>query len=167
MTATSPFAGMPAFDADAANAVLAPLLAEPAPLLQALHAMQTRFGFVHPDAVPLLAERLNLSRAEVHGVLTFYHYFRTSPPGRHVLRICRAEACQAMGAEALVEQATQRLGCALHETSPDGAISLEPVFCLGNCACAPSALLDDTLHGRLDAVTLDGLLAEARAEATA
>ncbi|MEQ8659582.1 MAG: formate dehydrogenase subunit gamma [Gammaproteobacteria bacterium] len=167
MTATSPPPGTPPFDATTAAALVAPLLGAPAPLIEAMHVLQDHFGYVHPEAVALLADRLNLSRAEVHGVLTFYDYFRTSPPGRHVLRLCRAEACQARGAEALVAQAARSLGCALHETSADGAITLEAVYCLGNCACAPSALLDTTLHGRLDADGLDALIGAARAEVAA
>ena len=151
-----------AWSAEKAAALVAPLTTQPGPLIEALHALQRHFGYVDERAVPLLAETLNLSRADVHGVLSFYHYFRTTPPGRHTLRICRAEACQSMGAAALVRQAEQTLGCDLHETSADGAVSLEPVYCLGNCACAPAVMVDETLHGRVDGAKLDALVAELR-----
>ena len=151
-----------AWSADTAVALIAPFTDQPGPLIEALHALQRHFGYVDERAVPLLAETLNLSRADVHGVLSFYHYFRTTPPGRHTLRICRAEACQSMGAAALVQQAVRTLGCELHETSPDGAVSLEPVYCLGNCACAPAVMVDETLHGRVDGERLDALVAELR-----
>lgn len=164
---TAPQLSAAGFDPVTASALIEPLLATPAPLLEALHALQDHFGYIDPAAIALLAERINLSRAEVHGVISFYHYFRTAPPGRHTLRICRAEACQAMGAETLLEHARDALGCDLHETSDDGAISLEPVYCLGNCACAPSALLDATLHGRLDACALNTLIDSAREQSPA
>ena len=107
---------------------------QPGALLPVLHAIQETMGFIPPDAVPLVAEALNLSRAEVHGVITFYHHFRQQPPGRHVLQLCRAEACQSMGGEALADHARATLGCDFHETTADGAVTLEPVYCLGNCA---------------------------------
>jgi formate dehydrogenase subunit gamma len=128
-------------------------------LLPILHAVQDVLGFVPPAAVPVIANRLNLSRAEVHGVLTFYHHFRTTPPGRHVLRLCRAEACQAMGGVALERTLRERLGIGYHETTADGAVTLEPVYCLGNCATAPSLQLDGELHGRVTADRLANLLA--------
>jgi formate dehydrogenase subunit gamma len=132
----------------------------PGPLLLVLHAVQRRLGFVPDDAVPYIAERLSLSRAEVHGVLSFYHHFRRAAPGRHVLQVCRAESCQAMGAEHLAHCAQQRLGIGFHETTPDGAFSLEPVYCLGNCACSPAVMIDKELFGRVSAEQLDALLAE-------
>jgi len=132
----------------------------PGPLLLVLHAVQRRLGFVPEEAVPYIAERLNLSRAEVHGVLTFYHHFRRAPPGRHVIQVCRAESCQAMGAEHLAQCAQQRLGIAFHETTPDGVFSLEPVYCLGNCACSPAVMIDEELFGRVSPEQLDALLAE-------
>ena len=130
----------------------------PGALLPILHAVQDALGHVPEGAVPLIAQGLNLSRAEVHGVVSFYHYFRTRPPGRHVLHLCRAEACQAMGGVALERHVTQRLGIGFHQTTADGACTLEPVYCLGNCACAPSMMLDGELHGRMSAEAFDRLL---------
>jgi formate dehydrogenase subunit gamma len=126
----------------------------PGALLPVLHAIQDALGFIPPDAVPRVAHALNLSQAEVYGVITFYHDFRSAPPGRHVLKLCRAEACQAMGSEALAARLTQRLGIAWKETTPDGALTIEPVYCLGNCALSPALLLDGKLRGR---ITPDGL----------
>ena len=129
-------------------------------LLPILHAIQHSLGHVPPGAVPLLAHELNLSRAEVHGVISFYHYFRSEPAGRHVIHLCRAEACQAMGARALEAHAKRALGIDFHQTTADGAFTLEPVYCLGNCACSPSLLIDGELHGRVDAERFDRLLVE-------
>lgn len=134
----------------------------PGPLLLVLHAVQRRLGFIPEEAVPYIAERLNLSRAEVHGVLSFYHHFRREAPGRHVIQVCRAESCQAMGAERLVQHAQERLGIEFHETTPDGAFSLEPVYCLGNCACSPAVMIDEELFGRVSPDQFDALLAERR-----
>jgi formate dehydrogenase subunit gamma len=132
-------------------------------LLPILHAIQGEFGHVPPAAVPIVADGLNLSRAEVHGVVTFYHDFRHKPAGRHVLKMCRAEACQAMGCEALVERAESRLGVACGSTSADGRVTLEPIYCLGLCATGPSAMLDGRVVGRLTPAKLDALLKEAGA----
>lgn len=132
------------------------------PLLPILHEINDTFGHIPEAAVPLVAEALNLSRAEVHGVVTFYHDFRDEPQGRHVLKLCRAEACQAAGGDALAARAEAGLGVAMGETTADGAATLEPVYCLGLCAVAPSAMLDGRLVGRLDAERLDALLAEVR-----
>jgi formate dehydrogenase subunit gamma len=132
----------------------------PGPLLLVLHAVQRRLGYVPQAAVPYIAERLNLSRAEVHGVLSFYHHFRRAAPGRHVIQVCRAESCQAVGAEHLARHAQQRLGIQFHETTPDGAFSLEPVYCLGNCACSPAVMIDEELFGRVSPEQFDALLAE-------
>jgi len=126
--------------------------------LPILHALQREFGYVDREAVPLVAQALNLSRAEVHGVVSFYHDFRDAPPGRHVLRLCRAEACQSMGADALARQARDGLRLDWHGTTPDGRTTLEPVFCLGLCACAPAAMLDDQVYGGLDETRLQALL---------
>ena len=131
---------------------------QPGALLPILHAVQERFGFIDDAAVPVIAEALNLSRAEVHGVLTFYHDFRRTPAGAHVLKLCRAEACQSMGCEELAETLVRRHGVAFGETSSDGKLTLEAVYCLGNCALAPAALLDGKVHGRLDAATVGTLL---------
>jgi formate dehydrogenase subunit gamma len=132
------------------------------PTLIILHALQDAFGHVPESAIPLIAEALNLSRAEVHGVVTFYHDFRREPAGRHVLKLCRAEACQAAGGDALAARAESRLGIPLGDTTPDGQVTLEPVYCLGLCATAPSAMLDGRVVGRLDADRLDALVAEAQ-----
>jgi len=118
--------------------------------LPILHALQEEFGHVPAEAVPLVAEALNLSRAEVHGVVSFYHDFRKTAPGRHMLKLCRAEACQSVGADALAREVQARFGIDFHETSADGKLTLEPVFCLGNCACGPAAMLDERILGRVD-----------------
>jgi formate dehydrogenase subunit gamma len=133
------------------------------PLLPILHAVQTSFGHIPRDALPLIANGLNLSRAEVHGVMSFYHDFREDPAGRHVLKLCRAEACQAMGADRIAAHAKGALGIDWHETTRDGAVTLEPVFCLGLCACAPAALVDGRVAGRVDEARLDALIAGVRA----
>lgn len=134
----------------------------PGALLPVLHAIQDALGFVPPDAVPQIAHALNLSQAEVHGVISFYHDFRSSPPGRHVLKLCRAEACQAMGSEALAAHLTRRLGIEFKQTTPDGALTLEPVYCLGNCALSPAAMLDGKLRGRITAAAIDDIIAACR-----
>ena len=131
-------------------------------VLPILHALQREFGYVDREAVLLVAQALNLSRAEVHGIVSFYHDFREAPPGQHVLKLCRAEACQSMGADALAEQARDRLQVGWHETTLDGRVTLEPVFCLGLCACAPAAMLDGRVFGALDRERLDRLIDEAR-----
>lgn len=146
---------------DAGRAAIAAEAGRPGPCLLVLQALQARFGYVPEEAVPLVAEALNLSRAEVHGVLGFYHDLRQAPPGRHVVKLCRAEACQAVGAEELVAAVERRLGLSLGQTSADGRVTLEAVFCLGNCACGPAALIDGKLHARLDAGRVGDLLAEA------
>lgn len=130
--------------------------------LPILHALQAAFGYIHTEAVPMIADTLNLTRAEVHGVVTFYHDFRRHPPGRHVLRLCRAEACQSMGADALAAHVRERLGVDWHDTTSDGAVTLEPVFCLGLCAIAPTAMLDGAPLGRLDNARIDSALERAR-----
>src|SRR3954469_6283532 len=127
-----------------------------------LHAMQEAFGYVPEPAIPMVAHALNLSRAEVHGVFTFYHDFRHKPVGRHVLKLCRAEACQAAGGDALAARAEARLGVSLGHTTADDRVTLEPIYCLGLCATAPSAMLDGRLVGRLDERRLDALVAEAQ-----
>ena len=127
-----------------------------------LHAMQEAFGYVPEPAIPMIASALNLSRAEVHGVFTFYHDFRHEPAGRHVLKICRAEACQAAGGDALAARAEARLGVSLGNTTADARVTLEPIYCLGLCATAPSAMLDGRVVGRLDEQRLDALVAEAQ-----
>lgn len=131
--------------------------------LPILHALQHTFGYIHADVVPMLADAMNLSRAEIHGVISFYHDFRREPAGRHVVKMCRAEACQAVGAVALANHAKRRLGIDWHETTADGRVTLEPVFCLGLCACGPAALVDDEPFSGLDAAAFDACLAELHA----
>ncbi len=133
------------------------------PLLPILHAIQHDFGHVPQMALPVIAEALNVTRAEVHGVMSFYHDFREVPAGRHVVKICRAEACQAMGSEAMAEAALQKLGVEWHGTTANGAVTVEPVYCLGLCACGPAALVDGKVVGRLSQDKLDAILAEASA----
>ena len=139
--------------------IVGELKSRPGPLIEVLHAIQAELGYVPEGAVPLVAQGLNLSRADVHGVVTFYHFFRRTPPGKHVINLCRAEACQSMGADALVEHAKRRLGIDFHETTADGKFSLEPVYCLGNCACSPAAMVDGRLHGRLTPERFDAMIA--------
>ncbi|CAG2127446.1 formate dehydrogenase subunit gamma [Cupriavidus plantarum] len=140
----------------------------PGALLPILHELQDVHGYVPAESVPVIAQALNLSRAEVHGVITFYHHFREHPAGRHVVQVCRAEACQSVGADALVQHAERTLGCGMHETTGDGAFTLEPVFCLGQCAIGPAVMIDDRLHGRVDPARftrlIEGLREAMRAE---
>jgi formate dehydrogenase subunit gamma len=132
------------------------------PTLVILHALQEAFGYVPEPAIPMIASALNLSRAEIHGVFTFYHDFRHEPAGRHVLKLCRAEACQAAGGDALAARAEAKLGVAIGNTTADERVTLEPFYFLGLCATAPSAMLDGRLVGRLDEKRLDALIAEAQ-----
>jgi formate dehydrogenase subunit gamma len=143
------------------------LQALPGALLPILHAVQAALGYVPPASVPLIARHLNLSVAEVHGCVTFYHYFRATPPGRHVVHLCRAEACQAVGGAALEAHAKRSLGIGFHATTADGAISLEPVYCLGNCALGPSLMIDERLQGRVSPGRFDELMSGCRAAAQA
>lgn len=129
------------------------------PLLPILHAIQAEFGYVPDDVKPVIAGELNLSRAEVHGVVTFYHEFRDHPAGRHVLKLCRAEACQSMGSDGVADRVRQLLGIDFHQTTLDGAVTLEPVYCLGLCACAPAAMLDGEVYGRVDDHCLSEIVA--------
>jgi formate dehydrogenase subunit gamma len=145
------------------DSLLAEHLSLEGPLLPILHAMQSAFGHIPEQAHCPIAEALNISRAELHGVISFYHDFRANPAGRHVLKICRAEACQAVGGAALAEATLTKLGLAWHGTTANGAVTVEPVYCLGLCACAPAAMLDDRVIGRLDDARMDALLAEAGA----
>ncbi len=142
--------------------ILATLSEQPGALLPILHAVQEALGYVPPDQVGRIAQRLNLSRADVHGVLSFYHYFRQHPPGRHVVQVCRAEACQAVHCERTETHARERLGVDYGETTADGAFSLEAVYCLGNCAAGPSVMVDDELYGRVTPERLDAVLDEWR-----
>jgi len=130
-------------------------------LLPILHAVQGALGYVPAEAIPVLADELNLSRADVHGVVSFYHDFRSEPAGRTTVRVCRAEACQAVGAGRLVAHLQERYGVSLGETSRDGSLTAEQVFCLGNCALGPAAQVDGRLHGRLDEARLSLILEKA------
>jgi formate dehydrogenase subunit gamma len=145
----------------AAEQVIDAFRRQPGPILSTLQALQAHFGYVDPRAVPLVAESLNVSRAEVHGVLTFYHDLRTDPPADVTVRLCTAEACQARGSRELVEQVERSLGTTLGGRSADGRIDLEQVFCLGNCALGPSAMIDGMVHGRVDAPTVERLVGNA------
>ncbi len=133
------------------------------PLLPIFHALQETFGHVPQTALLPIADALNITRAEVHGVMSFYHDFREIPAGRHVVKICRAEACQANGADALAARTLQKLGTEWHGTTDNGAVTIEPVYCLGLCACGPAAMVDDKVVGRVDDAKMDKLLAEAGA----
>lgn len=135
---------------------------KPGPLLVILHGIQEELGYVPPDAVPVIAAELNLTRAEVHGVVTFYHDFRSTPPGRHIVRICQAESCQAAGSKALTGFAKESLGIDLHETTGDNVFTLEPVYCLGNCACSPSVMVDGEVYGRVTPSRFQEIVEEAR-----
>ena len=150
------------FDPVAVKAIAARLKDRPGALMLILHEVQDRFGYVARDSVPIIARALNLSRAEVHGVVTFYHDFRHHPPGRDVIRLCRAESCQAMGAIALADHVRGRLGVQFGETTSDGAFTLEAVYCLGNCGCSPAMVLNDELYGRVSPARFDELLAECK-----
>ncbi|GAB3315677.1 thioredoxin domain-containing protein [Haliea atlantica] len=136
-------------------------------LLPALHAVQDALGYLPEATTGVLAEQFNLSRAEVYGVMTFYHHFRRSPPGRHRVQLCRAESCQAVGGRALEAHAKRVLEIDYHQTTADGAVSLEPVYCLGNCACSPSVRVGDEVYGMMNVARLDALLARLRGDAEA
>lgn len=150
---------------DSVAAILARHAGQRGPLIEVLHSVQAEFGFIPHQAVALIAEGLNLSRAEVHGVITFYHDFRMAPAGTTTIQLCRAEACQAMGVQALEAHVKQRLGLNYHETTADGRYSLEPAYCLGNCACTPSIRIGDEIFARVTPERFDQILAEVGANA--
>lgn len=157
---------MPRFEpwsAERGRAVIAAEANRPGALLPIFHSLQDTFGCVSEEAIRLVAEMLNLTRAEVYGVASFYHDFRREPPGRHVLKLCRAESCQARGGDALAERAQRRLGIKFGETTPDGRVTLDAVYCLGLCALSPSAMLDGEVVARLDETEIDDLVREAQA----
>ena len=145
---------------DTIRRVISGLKLKPGALLTILHGVQDALGYIPPEAVPLIAEQLNISRAEVHGAITFYHYFRQSPPGRHTIYLCRAEACQSMNARGLERHAKASLGVDFHHTTDEGAFSFEPVYCLGNCACSPAVMIDDQLYGRVTPARFDALVSD-------
>ena len=144
------------------RSIVSSLAEVPGALLPVLHGVQDALGYVPPEAVPVIADGLNLSRAEVHGVISFYHYFRSAPPGRHVLQLCRAEACQAQRQRELEAHVKTRLGVGFHQTTADGAVTLEPVYCLGNCALGPAMMIDGDLFGRVTPERFDAVVAPLR-----
>lgn len=150
---------------DAIDEILARFADTEGALLPILHAVQAVEGYVPAEAIPRIAESLNLSRAEVHGVVSYYHHFRQQPAGKVVVQICRAEACQAVGADEFAQDAVKVLGCDFHESTKDGAITLEPVYCLGQCACGPSIMINDDIHLRITAERLKLLVDRARSQA--
>lgn len=145
------------------DAILAEHTHREGPLLPMLHALQAEFGYIPTAAIARIAHLLNMTKAEVHGVVSFYHDFRERPAGHHVVKICRAEACQAVGGDALAEETLAKLGLDWHATTPNGALTVEPVYCLGMCACGPAAMVDDKVVGRLDAARMERILTEAGA----
>lgn len=157
--ATVPQSVLNAHAREQIDLALAHYRSHPGPLLQVLHAVQNSLGYVPAAAVPVIAEGLNLSRAEVHGVITFYHHFRQAPAGRHVVQLCQAEACRSMHCDVLTEHVKRRLGIDFHGTTADGRFTLEPVYCLGNCACSPAMMVDGELHGRVTPDGFDALIA--------
>lgn len=146
------------WDTAEAKAVMLRHAGRPGAMLPILHELQAIFGYIHAEAVPLIADALNVSKAEVRGVVSFYHDFRHEPVGRHILKICRAEACQSMGVERVLDHLSAHHGLALGDTTPDRRLTIEAVYCLGNCALSPAALLDDELIGRFDEVRLDAIV---------
>ncbi len=137
---------------------------KPGALLPILHGIQNRLGYIPPEAVPIIAEALNQSRADIHGVISFYHQFRSTAPGEHIIELCRAEACQAMGSRQLEAHARNTLGLEYHGTTVDRSLTLEPVYCLGNCACAPSVRIDDQIVGRVTPEKFDDLVDQLRSQ---
>lgn len=146
------------WDAKAVEDIVAALQQKPGALLPVLHEIQNEIGFIPADAIPIIAKGLNLSRAEVHGVVSFYHYFRSAPSGRNIIQICRAESCQAMGSRELEAHAKQSLKIDFHQTTADGEVTLEPVYCLGNCACSPAVRVGDNIYGHVDQQKFDEIV---------
>ncbi len=151
------------WDIAEASAIVAARANENGAALPILHDLMARFGYIHREIVPVVADALNLSRAEIHGTVTFYHDFKDHPPGRRTIKVCRAEACQSRGAFAVADELKRELGIDWHGTTADGAITIEPVYCLGLCACAPAVLVDGEPIGNLSVQTVGDLIAEARA----
>ena len=141
--------------------IITALKDKPGALLPILHAIQDQLGYVPADSVPAIAKGLNLSRAEVHGVISFYHYFRDTAPGKQTIHLCRAESCQAMGGKELEAYVKQSLGIDYHETTADGKFSLEPVYCLGNCACSPAIQIDHDIYGRVTVDNFESIINQA------
>jgi formate dehydrogenase subunit gamma len=147
-------------DAATVLQIIAQRSQKPGPMLPILHDIQDRFGFIPDDAIPMIATGLNVSRAEVHGVITYYPHFRSQPAGRHLVQVCRAEACQARGGEELAAHAVRKLGCGFHETTADGAYTLEPTYCFGHCAVGPNIAIDQDHYARVQPVRFDQLIAQ-------
>lgn len=145
--------------------IIAALKNKPGALLPILHDVQNALGYIPPESIPDIATALNLSRAEVHGVISFYHYFRDTPPGKEIIHLCRAESCQAMGGKQLEEHVKSKLGIDFHETTADGKFSLEPVYCLGNCACSPAMQIGKKIYGRVSADSFDAVITTIEASA--
>jgi formate dehydrogenase subunit gamma len=145
----------------AVQAIIANLKDKPGALLPILHGIQDKLGYIPAETIPDIAKTLNLSRAEVHGVISFYHYFRDAKPGKTTIRLCRAESCQAMGSKQLEQYVKNRLGIDYHETTQDGLYSLEPVYCLGLCSCSPSMQFGDEVYGRVTPELFDGVMVKA------
>jgi formate dehydrogenase subunit gamma len=155
MSSSNSTNGKSAFDQRMIEEIVAGLADKPGALMPVLHAVQERVGYIPPEAVPAIARALNLSRAEVHGVISFYHDFRTERPGRTIIRVCRAESCQAMGAVALAAHIQARLGIDFGQTSGNGEFTLDPIYCLGNCACSPAIMVGEDLYGRVNPERFD------------
>jgi formate dehydrogenase subunit gamma len=150
------------YDSTIATEIINNFGAAPEMLVQILIAFVERYSYISEQAIRQLAQELNLSRAEVHGVVSFYHDFRTEPPGNRVVKICQAESCQAMGGRELTSHAEKKFGISLSQTTDDGEVTLDPVYCLGNCACSPAVMVDEQVYGRVDAKKLDSILEKHR-----
>ena len=146
------------YDKAAASELLQEFGAAPEMLVQILNAFVDKFSYISEEAIRQIADEVNLSRADVHGVVSYYHDHRTKPAGKRLVRICQAESCQAMGSDALTAHAEKSLGLQMHSTSDDGEITLEPIYCLGNCACSPAVMIDNRVYGRVDASRFDQLM---------
>ena len=154
------------YTAAIATEIIQEFSAAPEMLVQILHAFIARFSYVSDAAIRQIALELNISRADVHGVVSFYHDFRTVPPGEHIVKICQSESCQAMGSRALTAHAEEKLGISINQTTADGNVTLEPIYCLGNCACSPAVMIDDNVYGRVDMQKLDDLIEKCGADAS-
>ena len=151
-----------AYDKTAASELINEIGASPEMLVQILNAFVEKFSYISDEAIRHIADEVNLSRADVHGVMSFYHDHRTAPPGKRIIKICQAESCQAMGSNSLTAHAEKALGVSMHKTSDDGEVTLEPVYCLGNCACSPAIMIDSRVYGRVDAKRFDDLMARTK-----
>lgn len=156
---------MPIGSSEEIASIVKALKHKPGALLPILHGIQDKLGYVPSESIPIIASELNLTRAEVHGVVSFYHDFRSKPPGRHIVKICQAESCQAMGSVELTTFAKEQLGVDFHETTKDEAFSLEPVYCLGNCACSPAMMVDEEIFGRMTLQRFQKILLEVAGQA--